>query len=180
MIPLFLIFLSENPLVAEIEKISLSWNDFYCVGTCPNDMRKNLLDINEIKDLEMSPGYATMKWNASTHFSYEPFRYASAAVGIHISMMRVKVIGHIQQKGVEFFLISDGDQTPFFLIGPLKIEQGGYSPSNIQTHPLTQNLIAKLTDAEKRNLKVVIEGPLLVPSFYTRALIVEYLHVKNL
>lgn len=166
-------------LIAEVEEVTITWNGFKCQSVCVGEIKQNFAKIKEVENLKVDPsGFATMRWNSQSTFSYEPFRYAAGAVGIYIRMMKVRVKGKISQQGENLYLVSDKDQARFFLIGPLKIEQGRYSPSNIDTHPLTASMREQFIEAAKRNQTLVIEGPLLLPSYYPLALIVEKMSVK--
>lgn len=161
-------------LLAEIEQVSIAWNAFKCQSTCVSQIEQNLRTIKAAQDLKVSAsGFATMKWDSNFPFSYEPFRYASAGVGIHITDMRVKVKGTIIQQGRDLYLVSDKDKTQFLLLGPLLSEPGRYAPSNVDTHPLTPGMRNKLLDAMHTNSVLNISGPLLLPSHYHLALIAE-------
>lgn len=167
-------------LLAEVEEVSIAWNGFKCQGMCPSQIEQNLRSIKAVQNLSVNAsGFASMKWDSNYPFSYEPFRYASAAVGIHITDMRVRVKGNVVQEGRDLYLISDRDNSRFFLRGPLQTEVGRYAPSNLDTHPLTPGMQDRLLDAMDRDLKVLISGPLLLPSHYNLALIAEQIKVNK-
>lgn len=169
-----------NVLNAEIEQITVTWNAFKCQNTCIQQIEQHFTAIKAVRNFEMNPtaGSATMGWDNSESFSYEPFRYASAAVGIHIITMSVRVKGFVSHSGDDFFLNSDQDNTQFKLIGPIHTEAGRYTPNyNLATRPLPQSTKDKLLEIEKRRLPVIIEGPLFLPSRYPRTLITEQIKV---
>lgn len=171
---LLLIFLTSRDVTAEIEEVTVTWNAFTCQGPCLALINQNFKGINGVKNLQVDPsGTAVMKWDSAYPFTYEAFRYASKAVGIHIRTMRVKVKGKVLQEGKDLFLVSSKDNTRFFLIGPVKAEPGRYAPTNIALHPLTPGMIDTLMDAEKRNSTISIEGPLFLPGYHKLALIAE-------
>jgi len=174
-VPLLFALLTISALAkAEVEEVSITWNAFKCQSSCVSEMEKSLGAIHEVTNLKVNPGgFAIMKWSPTSPFSYEPFRYAAAAVGLRISSMRVRVKGKVVLDGGDFYLISDGDNTKFLLIGPLLVEPGRYSPSNISTHPLTLPTRQQLESLNRSTRGVIITGPLLLPSFYRLALITE-------
>lgn len=169
------------PLKGEIEEIIINWNAFKCQESCVAQIEQNFSAIKEVSNFKIHPdiGSATMKWSTTQQFSYEPFRYAAAAVGIRISTMRVRVKGTVAQDSQNMYIVSSGDGTRFQLIGPLQTEPGRYIPNySLTTHPLTPHLREKLIKAERNKLTVVISGPLFLPSKYPQVLIAEQIKVN--
>lgn len=175
-ISLLLTFLAiGHVLEAEIEKIEMTWNSFKCQNSCVAQIEQNLRAIPQVKNLKVdaAEGAAFMSWAIDYPFSYEPFRYASAAVGIHISTLRVRVRGMVKHDSNHFYLVSAGDNTTFTLVGPLQTEPGRYSPLNLSLHPLTPDIQGQLLEAEKTGSIIMISGPLYLPSHYNLILVTE-------
>lgn len=165
-----------NLLRGDIKQITLTWNAVTCQDTCVAQIHKELSTTKEIHDITINPqeGSAVMQWKTGELFSYEPFRYAMAAVGLSINSMRVHVQGTISHEGETVFLNSTGDNTRFQLVGPIKTQPGRYTPRyNLASYPLSQELLQQLRDFEQQRMKVIVSGPLLLPSHYPLVLIIE-------
>lgn len=172
----FLFLVCFQHLPAEIQELTISWNAFKCQSTCIQQIQKHFSTIKGIKNLNVngSSGVADIEWDPNEPLSYEPFRYAAAAVGININTMRVRVKGRINHSGNNIFIISDKDGSRFHLIGPIYTESGRYTPKyNIDTHPLPQETIEQLLDIEREGHVIVISGPLFLPSHYPLTLVTE-------
>lgn len=179
---LFLCFTCTYELQAEIEELVVTWNAFKCQSTCVQQIERQLKGIQGVKELKAnaSSGTAVMTWDPLTPLSYEPFRYAAAAVGIRISTMRVRVKGKIAHDSNNFYIISDRDGTRFHLIGPIHTEPGRYTPKyNLDTHPLPVDTRENLLKIEKTGQSVIISGPLLLPSYYPLTIAVEQIQVPE-
>jgi copper chaperone CopZ len=179
---LLLCFTCIQEIKAEIEEIVVTWNAFKCQPTCVEQIQQELSGIKGVKNLKInaSAGAATMEWNSTYPLSYEPFRYASAAVGIKIISMRVRVKGKISHDSGHVYLISDRDGSRFHLIGPISTEPGRYIPKyNLDTHPLLEETKEQLLVVEKSGRSVVISGPLFLPSFYPLTLVTEQINIPE-
>src|SRR5262245_37856632 len=111
---LLLLYLTcTQELRAEIEELIVTWNAFKCQSTCVQQIEQQFKGIKGVKDLKInaSSGAAVITWDPLAPLSYEPFRYASAAVGIRISTMRVRVKGKIAHDSNNIYIISDRDGT---------------------------------------------------------------------
>ena len=171
-----------NILQAEIEQIRLSWNAFKCQSICVQQINQHFSAIQGVKNLQinLSAGIADMSWDTRYSLSYEPFRYAAAAVGININSMRVRVKGKIIHDSGHFNIISDQDGTRFHLIGPLHVEAGRYIPKyNLDTHPLPIGMKEQLLEIEKNGRSIVISGPLFLPSHYPLTLEIEQISTNQ-
>ncbi|MFI0434944.1 MAG: hypothetical protein ACH350_04345 [Parachlamydiaceae bacterium] len=165
----------------EIEEIQISWNAFKCQHDCIQQINRHVGSIKGVQDLKIegSSGIANMRWNPLIRLSYEPFRYAAAAVGINIITMRLRVKGTITHDSENIYVISHQDGTRFNLIGPLHIEPGRYIPKyNLATHPLSNEKKEQLLLIEQQGKSVIISGPLFLPSNYPLTLITEQIQVK--
>jgi hypothetical protein len=181
-ISLLLVFLTcAHELKGEIEEVIVTWNAFKCQSTCAAQIQQNFSVIQAVKNLTVNAaiGTATMGWDPKYPFSYEPFRYAAAAVGIRITTMRVRIRGTISNDSNNIYLVSNGDRTSFLLIGPIFTEPGRYTPKyNLTTHPLSAETRARLLEAEREGVNVVISGPLFLPSHYALTLISEQIKIE--
>ena len=178
---LFALLVCVNSLQAEVEQIEIRWNAFKCLDTCVPLIQRNLLAIKHVTNLQINArsGTAVMGWNPNYPFTYEPFRLASSAAGIHIDDVRIRVRGTIAHDGDNFYLVSDGDDARFLLIGPLRPESGRYIPNySLATRPLSGTVKEQLLEAEKNQFTVVISGPLYLPRRYPRTLITEQIKVN--
>ena len=178
---LFIFLAYLNPLRAEVETIIVNWDAFKCQDLCTSLIARQFSAIKEVSNLQINApsGTAVMGWDPNYPFSYEPFRYASAGVGIHITSMRLRVRGTISHDIENIYLVSNGDDARFLLIGPLHPEPGRYVPNySLATHPLPPEMRERLLEAERKRLTVVISGPLFQPSHYPRTLIVEQMSVN--
>jgi len=170
-----------NPLQAEVEQIVVTWNALKCLDICVPSIQRNFGAIREVNNLQINAasGAAVMGWDPNYPFSYEPFRYAAAAVGISITSMRLRVRGTISHDYDNIYLVSNGDDARFLLIGPILAQPGRYIPTtSIDSHPLSPEVRDKLLSAEKNRLTVVISGPLFLPKHYPRTLIAEQIKVN--
>jgi hypothetical protein len=178
---LLILLVFGNTAQSEVEQIVLTWNAFICQDMCIPLIERNFEAIREVRNLQINApsGVAVMGWDPNYPFSYEPFRYASAAVGIHIDTMRIRVRGTISHDIDNVYLVSNGDDARFLLIGPLHPEPGRYVPNySLDTHPLPPDIKDRLLEAERKGFTVVISGPLFMPSHYPRTLITEQVRVN--
>jgi hypothetical protein len=177
---LLALFVVGPPLQAEIEQIDIRWNAFKCLETCVPFIERGLQAIPQVTHIQVNAkeGTASMGWNPTVPFSYEPFKLASATAGIHFDEMRMRVKGTVSHEGDHLYLTSSGDHTRFLLIGPLKAEPGRYVPRfNVATRPLTGDAKNQLLDAEKNGLMVTISGPLFLPSSHSLTLMAEHIKI---
>jgi hypothetical protein len=179
---LLLCLTCNQGLHAEIEEIVVTWNAFKCQATCAQQIEQQLTGIKGVKNLKVnaSSGAAVMQWDPRFPLSYEPFRYASAGVGIKIISMRVRVKGKISHDSGHVYIISEKDGTRFHLIGPIRPEQGRYVPKySLETHPLPDDTKEQLLALEKAGKTVAISGPLFLPSFYPLTIVTEQIKAPD-
>ncbi len=180
--PLFAFIFSFNCLKAEILEIAISWNALLCLNVCVPTLQQELSYIPNVSDIQINSrsGNAVMRWKPNYPFSYEPFNLATRTVGIRISDFRIRVRGTIRHQQDNFYLVSEGDNTQFLLIGPILAEPGRYIiKHNIATHPLSIDLRRQLQIISANQNIVEIEGPLFEPSRYWLVLEVEQLKVSE-
>lgn len=173
-------FLLVNSLSAEVEQITVRWNAVTCYDTCTPLLENNLRAIANVTNLQMNgrSGAAVMGWNPHQTFSYEPFRLASAAAGVRLLDVRVRVRGTIAHDADRFYLVSTGDGARFWLLGPIVTGNDRYVPRyNPESYPLVGPVKAQLLEAEEKGQTVVISGPLYLPNRYPRTLIAEQVKI---
>lgn len=178
---LILILLIGNSIYAEVEQIQMSWNSLACLDVCVPLLSRNLNAIKHANNVEINgfKGTAVLGWNPNYPFSYEPFRAAFAATGILIRDMRIRVRGTIAHDVNNFYLISNGDDARFLLIGPLLPEAGRYVPKyNLVSYPLSPAMKEEFLNAEQNQYTVIISGPLFLPEKYPRTLICEQVKIN--
>lgn len=164
------------PLKSEIKQIQITWNTFKCQMSCIELIQKNFSAIKEIRNFNMSSnnGMATMNWNPYLPFSYEPFRYAAAAVGISIDSMRLVVTGTISHGGETIFLTSHPEESRFQLLPPLHTESGRQTINrNVENYIFSPELRRKLLDFEQAESIVTVSGPMYMPYYRPNILIIE-------
>lgn len=165
---LCLFMLTTYALNAEIEQITLEWDNVLCKDDCAARMQKELSKVSEISNVAVSQsnGMATMQWKAEKRFSFPTIDKAIKKIGLHVQALRVKVRGTITEQNRKFYITSIGDGTKFNLLGaasdnPTKnryvVQQSRYN------RPLSQEQKAILMEAIKKELVVVIEGPIYQP-----------------
>jgi hypothetical protein len=175
------LFVTVNFLQAEVEFIQIRWNAFKCLDICTPLIEKNLNAIRNVTNVQINArsGVATMGWSPNYPFSYEPFRLASSAAGIHIDDMRIRIRGTIGHDFDNFYLVSIGDDSRYLLLGPISTVPGRYIPKyNMASYPLSRDTKEQLLEAEKNGLTVVISGPLYLPSRYPHTLIAEQIKIN--
>lgn len=169
-------------LTAEVEEIILRWNAITCYDTCAPLLERNLLAIKSVRHLQMNArsGVATMGWDPNDPFSYPPFRYASAAAGVTLLDIRLRIRGQIIHDADRYYLTSIGSGERFWILGPLIVEPGRYTPPNVESHRLSAQMKLKLMEAEQLRATVVISGPLLFPYYkYPRTIVAEQIEVPE-
>jgi hypothetical protein len=177
---LSLLLFTRNNLKGEIQEILIRWNAFKCLNVCVPSIERNLNGIRGVikPQIDSTSGTAVMGWEPKAPFSYEPFKLASAAVGIRFSEIRIRVRGTIFHDAENFYLISTGDDSRFKLVGPINAPPGQYTPSyNLANNILTPRLKDQLLNAEKEDQELLISGPLYLPNQYPRVLIIEQIKV---
>lgn len=167
-------------LPAEIIQVVTYWDALKCLDYCTPRIRANLSAIPGVGVLQLNApaGTATIDWIASYPFSYQQFYYAAAAAGINLNDVSILVKGKIIHDPANIYLVSDGDQLRFTLIGPVRPTFLSHRPSsNIALHPLSQEMIGKLLDIENRGETITIFGTLFAPRKYPNTLIVQQIKV---
>lgn len=175
-------FFSSFFLNAEIIQVIAYWDALKCLDYCTPRIRANFSAIQGVGDLQLNApaGSATIEWISPYPFSYQLFYYAAAAAGINLNDLSILVKGKIVHDPANIYLISDGDQLRFTLIGPVKPTFLSHRPSsNIALHPLSQELVSKLLEIENRRETITIFGTLFAPRKYPNTLIVQQIKVLN-
>lgn len=172
-----LLFFTSNSLRCEVEQIKITWNAVKCQNSCIRQIKEDFSAIKEVTHFDMNPdgGEATMNWNPNTPFSYEPFRYAAAAVGISINSMRLTVIGTLSHDADNIYLISKDDGSRFQLLPPIQTNSGRYTNRSMANYPFSPQTRQELLDLELKRAVVKVSGPMYLPSFKPNVLIIERL-----
>lgn len=166
----FFMCLTLFSLDAEISKVSVKWlNPTICAETCINDMAKQLGNMNGAAEiiLDQGGGQADIRWKPKSPFSFAPINTAMRLVGPSINNVHISVRGVISHSGSTFTLESLGDNTRFLLIGPTTPSMHQYTVMhNTDNRPISNEMKARLLEAEKNFEIVEIDGPLLDPWRY--------------
>lgn len=174
---IFLLFAIKNSTTfGEIELISIRWNPVTGREMIVPGIIKSLRAIPAVSNVKVDAvsGSASMNWNKTTPFAYEPFKFAAGAAGIRFRDMRLKIKGIILADRENFYLLSNYDQSRFRLIGPAQTDPNRYIvTNNIETHHFSDQMITQFKQAEKLRQTVVVEGPLFLPNTFPRTIIVE-------
>lgn len=169
-----------TPLYAEVEQITITWDAFICQSDCVSLIEQNLRSVRQVTSLQVNgaAGKAVMGWSPNYPFSYDSLRLAASGVGIFFDTVHITVRGTISHDTDNFYLVSNGDDARFLLIGDLIREENRYVPPyNLATHPLPPETIEIFKQAEKNHFPVVISGFLFRPEHYPRTLIASQIKV---
>jgi len=151
---------------AEIDPVIISWRAGECQPGCDVLLEKEFRKLYGIDDLAINAGAGQMsiRWKANQRFDYNAILSAIKKVGLHIANIRLKVRGMIRFEGTNTVLISNGDKTPFYLLGPIQPQANQYTPTrSIYNRQLTPERKVQLMEGEKTGLVAVIDGPLFEP-----------------
>lgn len=165
---LSIFFLATYALSAEIEMITLEWDNIACQNSCAELMQRELSKVKDVTNVSVSQqnGMATMQWKAQKRFSFPSIDSAVKKVGLHIKAFRVTVRGTISEKNKKFYIHSIGDETTFNLLGSAtdNPDKNRYIPQQSRyNRPLTEEQKEVLRTAIDQEQIVVIEGPIYSP-----------------
>jgi hypothetical protein len=148
---------------AEVLEVSLIWNSDLCNEKCTELLKKQFGKAKEIESFTMnsSSGTASIKWNPQFPFSYQIVKSHLQMVGVGLSQMRVRVRGKALLQGERVALLSEGDNTLFFLISPVRASPGEYTatPAGVLVD-LATDLKQKILTTAAEGKVIVVEGPL--------------------
>lgn len=153
-------------IAAEIDPILISWRVGECQPGCDVLLEKEVRKLYGVDSLEINTGAGQMsiRWKANQRFDYYAILSAIKKVGLHLANIRVKVRGMIRFEGNNTIIISNGDKTPFYLLGPVQPQNNQYTPTrSIYNRQLTLEQKAQLMEGEKSGAIAVIDGPLFEP-----------------
>lgn len=154
------------PLHAEIQKVSVAWNNVQCNKNCGYLLEKRFNEIKGVQEVRMNTpsGYADLIWKPTAQFEYYAVHAAMAWVGLHIENMTIALRGTISHSGKQFFITSLGDNTRFQLLGAVPFTQGQYiEVNNAQNYQFDETMINKLQTAETKKEVVLIQGTFFQP-----------------
>ncbi|HRD55378.1 MAG TPA: hypothetical protein PLC42_03170 [Parachlamydiaceae bacterium] len=153
------------PLHSDIQEVKVFWSAPLCTPSCYSLLATEFRKVPGVADVEMNgaAGQANLKWTPNASFSFHAVDAAMRMVGPRLHNIRVKVRGKIQEAQGTIKLISEGDQTEFYLLGPAGFAPGQTLTQSVYNRPLTPNIQEKLLSAKQQNLTVIIDGPLFQP-----------------
>lgn len=175
-------FFGSSPLQSEVKRIEITWNALKCQNSCIEQIETAFKAIKEVKNFKMIPveGTASMNWDTNAPFSYDPFRYASAAVGITIDTMRLVVAGTLSHEGEAFYLTSHPDGTKLQLLGPIRTEGDRYIiVNNTGNYAFSPQQREELLNFELHDSQVVVSGPMYLPYYKPNILIMEKIQLEK-
>ena len=155
---------------AEIVKVQVQWQPQSCTQSCAQLLGSQFQKVPGVAEIIMNQGggFADLRWKPQYPFSFIPIQTAMQNVGLGFRNIRVRVRGTLIFQQQTVALISLGDNTPFYLLGPLVAKQGQMTINDsLQNHQLSSATLAQLVEASKQNRIVVIEGPLYQPWSYS-------------
>lgn len=170
MVYLFLIgmmFFSTS--YAEIVKVNVQWQAETCAMGCAQGLAAQFQKVPGVAQINMnqSGGYAELRWKPGFPFNYSAIKSAMQAIGPGIRDIRVKVRGTLKFEKQTVSLTSLGDNTVFYLLGQLNVKEGQTSVYySLESHQLSQDMVARLAEGYKQQRIAVIEGPLFEPWRY--------------
>lgn len=177
--------LTTCSLIAEIESVSLQWNNVICRSDCAELMDRELRKVKEVSNVGVSQtnGTATMQWKAQKPFSFPAIDSAIKKVGLHIQVVKVRVRGTISEKNKRFYIHSIGDKSKFNLLGAPEnqADKNRYIVQQSRfNRPLSDAQIEILRDAMQNDLIVTIEGPIYQPyQFPPLDIIIQSINVSE-
>ncbi len=155
-------------LYGEIVKVNLQWQHETCPLNCAQSLAAQFQRIPGVAQIIMNQqgGYAELRWKPDQPFVWSQVKSAFQAVGPGIRDIRVKVRGMINFQQQTATLTSLGDNTVFFLLGPVNPTQGTTVYYSLTSHQLSPETIEKLVEGYQQHRIAVIEGPLFMPWRY--------------
>jgi hypothetical protein len=164
---LMILFFSRTS--AEIVKVEVQWQPETCPMNCAQLLASQFQKIPGIAQIIMNQpgGHVELRWKPNFPFAYQQVKSAMQAAGPGIQDIRVKVRGTVHFDQQTASLVSLGDNTTFYLLGQVQANPNQLSVYyNVESHPLSQEILTQLVDGAKKNQIAVIEGPLFEPWRY--------------
>ncbi len=155
---------------AEVVKVQIQWQPESCTMACAQLLATQFQKVPGVAEIIMNQGggFADLRWKPQYPFAFIPIQTAMQNVGVGIRNIRVKARGTLVFQQQTVALISLGDNTPFYLLGPLVAKSGQMTiDDSLQNHQLSPATLTQLVEASKQNRIVVIEGPLYQPWSYS-------------
>lgn len=154
---------------AEVVKVNVQWQPETCTMECVKLLAAQFQKIPGVAQIIMNQpgGTAELRWKPGFPFVYAQVKTAMQMVGPGIRDIRVKVRGTIGFQKQTVTLTSLGDNTVFFLLGPVTPQQGKMDVYySLESHQLSPDMLNKLMQGAQQNRIAVIEGPLFEPWRY--------------
>lgn len=164
---IFLTFLFGS-ICAEIVNVNIQWQSQTCPLTCAQNLASQFQKIPGVAEIVMNTkgGYANLRWRPGVPFYYAQIKGAMQAVGSGIDDIRIKVRGTLRFEKQTVSLTSLGDNSVFYLLGPLIAGQGMTVYNSLENHQLSKETLARLVEGYQQNRIAVVEGPLFQPWRY--------------
>ncbi len=154
----------ETIAYAEIQSVTITWNEGICDERCGKLVQRRLEGINGVSRVVVSPGRALMYWKPDQKFSYVMIRRPTQLVGVSIDGMYVTVRGTVRRSGNKVTLTSIGDNTKFELTNAPAPKEGTYTQySSSEMYKLLPEPLELFTKAQKNDQMVTASGFLLMP-----------------
>lgn len=162
----FPFLLLMTPLSAEILSVEVRFNPAFCNLQCPSMLTTAFQNMQAVAEVSMNgqQGQAILRYKPNQPFDYRTLRNAIASVGTTPQYLRVKVRGAIRGQNNNFAISSMGDNTLFYLLGPIQASPTQYTISaSLSNHPLPPYLIETLQKGVAENRIAVVQGWLFQP-----------------
>ncbi len=158
-------FLFFNPLLSEIQKVEIKWQNANCSLACAQNIGQQLRAVAGVAEaqINLAGGQANLRLIPNYPFSLRLINVALGRMNVTADSIRVKVRGILQFTGNSYYLISIGDNTIFNLLGPIDHQAGQTTNYNKLTTPLNPYLQSHLLDGIKNNRVTLVEGHIINP-----------------
>lgn len=161
-----ILWATQLPLKAEIQKITVYFNNVQCNQSCGGLLERRFREIKGVQDVRMNVqgGNAQLIWSPNFPYEYFPIHAAMSWVGLHIDNMTVQLRGTISHSGSQFYVTSLADGTRFQLLGSLITHPNQFTQvNNTQSYKFDEDTKNKLLDAESQRAVVDIQGIFFMP-----------------
>ncbi len=107
---------------SEVVWAKLYWKPDFCPATCYPLMERRLRQIDSVSrvDFNFAEGNAKLVWKPNTPYDDRKIRTPMAWVGVHVSDVRLKIRGVIENDNKDLFIVSLGGWHTNAIIKPSK------------------------------------------------------------
>lgn len=159
-------FAINMPLYSLVESITIRWVPMRCADTCVRLLEREFRKVQGIDQIfiDQGSGQATLTWKEKIPFQFVSVSTAMRLVGLSMREIRIRVSGTISHRGDSFYIISEGDNTPFELLNPIiPVPQGVTPEFNANARKLTPALRQRLLEGQMSKQTATVEGPVFMP-----------------